>query len=589
MTIFAFSVLLHLKPGITHEVTLFKSVFALAEQGKCPKWPEHLNYDKLKYMKNNSLKPVFQKAVFLGNVWLTSTLILTLILAPWKTILANGYPALGYWHTFFSMLSAQFSKALLFSLPVALIALLISFFKSGSRPPRPKRSGAASIVFFIVLFSIGSMVFLSVNRVKNKPGFNIILIIVDALRPDFTSLVPGGPDNTPKLREMLLPDSVYFPLAFANAPWTLPSVSSLLTSRYPSFLQVENLMSRLDEAQLTLAEVLREEGYVTGAIVSHTLLTEIHGIHQGFSYFNDRNISDDFHNQAAISSPGVTDDAIDFIRKNHENKFFLMLHYFDPHFMYLDHDDSCPYQGPFNSWDFNQMLIAIHEGDYSPHDLDYLRCCYSSEIRFTDRHLGRLLTELKKNGLYDESLIVFTADHGEEFAEKGGFGHSTSLYNEQIRIPFMIKPPGSISSRLYPDQMVSNLDLKPTVLDLLAVKAPEGMQGKSLARENQAARYIFSEVNHENFAYKIDQAAVMSAGWKLIRDNEKQSYELFDLVNDPFELNDRYAASPPILASLKANLLRWENLIAREKRKPAKTRKPMSEAEKRKLKSLGYL
>ena len=412
---------------------------------------------------------------------------------------------------------------------------------------------------------------------------------MDTLRADHTSMGSRGEDLTPQLRTRLLPDAVYFPRAYSTAPWTLPSVSSLLTSRYPSSLQVSTLVSRLQDSHLTMAEIFREQGYATCGIVSHLLLDSGYGFQQGYDRFNNRNISDEFSNHASISSPGVTRDALEFVRNNREQKFFLMMHLFDPHYIYLDHDGSCPYEGNFTTRDINKMREWIRSGAYRDEDIEYLKCCYRSEVRFTDDHLGGFLAELKQMGLYDDTVIVFTSDHGEEFLERGRVGHSTTLYSELVHIPLMIKPPKALPLRLSGEETISNLDVLPTVLGLLGIKAPAELEGADLVASASPARAVFAEVRHRDFGRLIDMTTVISGQWKMIHDLVDDRFELYDLKGDPGERVNRYDLRPSGYASLKMALMRWEERFRKAPQKAVKQRKVLSEEEEKRLKSLGYL
>jgi arylsulfatase A-like enzyme len=541
----------------------------------------------MKHLKNEKIR-LGPLALSLG-LWLLSAWILTLILTPWKTLAAQGYLSLSFFHTLLSILSPVFAKALVWTLGILVLAVFLLNRRAQDRPALEKSALLWTFLLpgILLAASVALVVIPRLPRGTDRP--NVILIIVDTLRSDYTALSPADPKHTPNMHKALLPDSACFTNAYSTAPWTLPSIASILTSQYPSTLQVSNLVSVLQNKELTLAEILREYGFTTHGIVSHLLLTDRYGLHQGFEGFNTDNISDQYFNHADVSSPGITDDAIAFIRAKGTQPFFLMMHYFDPHYIYLPHDQACPYQGPFTSWDINTLRGLIRSGRFTPQDLAYLTCSYASEIRLTDHHLGRFIEELKRLKLYDSSTIVFVADHGEEFAERGQLGHSTTLYNELIHVPLMIKPPHSKKLASSDQPTVSSLDILPTVLDLADIAIPKGLQGRSLSSPLPQDRAVFSEVNHQDFGRPINMTSVVMGPWKLIHDLENKRYELFDLQSDPQEKNDLMSRLPPPYAGLRIRLRDWEKTFRQNPGQTHAPRKVMTPEEERQLKSLGYL
>ncbi|MCK5222975.1 MAG: sulfatase, partial [Candidatus Aminicenantes bacterium] len=359
----------------------------------------------------------------------------------------------------------------------AFVAVIWFFFKL-----KKKRIKTLSILTALIIFITITTLFTFFNNRRNSESPNVLFIIVDTLRTDHTSIEEPGRRTTGYLKDTLLPDSIYFSKGYSNSPWTLPSVSSMITSRYPSQLGIRSLISKIDDKDFTIAELMREEGYRTGAVISHILLKENYGISQGFDYFNDRNISGEYGNHIAISSPGVTKDAVKFIQAKKDEKFFLLLHYFDPHYIYLDQEENIEYQGKFRSKDISYLREQIRNDDFSGEDTNYLKYCYDSEIRFTDFYVGKVIEELKNSGIYDNTIIIFTSDHGEEFVERGWLGHSTTLYQEQTGVPIMIKPAdrSHLSLKNLGNIPVSNVDLVPTLISMAGLRRMPGISGADL-------------------------------------------------------------------------------------------------------------
>ncbi len=467
-----------------------------------------------------------------------------------------------------------------------ILSGLILFIYLLKSPGVKKTITSASILIFILV----TISFFSFNSKKNAVGPNVLFIVVDTLRSDHTSIEDPGKRTTGYLKNTLLPDSIYFRRGYSNSPWTLPSVSSMLTSKYPSQLGIRNLISKIGESEFTIAELMREEGYRTGGVISHILLNKNYGVSQGFDYFSDKNISGEYGNHIAISSPGVTDDALKFIRSQKDNKFFLFLHYFDPHYIYLDHEKKEDYSGKFTSKDISFLREQIRKKEFSPDDTDYLKYCYDTEIRYTDFYIGRVIEELKKNRIYDNTIIVFTSDHGEEFVERGWLGHSTTLYNEQTAVPIMIKPAdkGHLKLGKLEETPVSNIDLLPTLITMAKLKRMPGMSGTDLFGADPNDHTFFGEVSQKEFGSDIELISVVWNNWKMIKDLKNNLFEIYNIISDREEKLNLSGIDPVISSKLKLKLQRWLKKV----RKPGvsgKKRSSLSDSEKEKLKTLGYI
>jgi arylsulfatase A-like enzyme len=531
--------------------------------------------------------------------WALLSLVLIVVLAPYSEIQEQNLMQHKLYRTVAMLLQDTFFKTVLFSSVFAILLTVWSWF---SRRSKSQRRGllkrlqdktsrsilfkAISLFSLIILLAINTTVVLT--KLRQEP--NVLFIVVDTLRSDYTPFGHLNNSNMPQLEKKLMPDSYVFKNAFSNSPWTLPSVSSLLTSQYPSRLNIKTLVSRLDNKNLTITELLKDRGYFTFGVVSHILLQTRYGVHQGFDIYNENNISTKFSNHYHISSPGITADAIQFIRKHKRRKFFMLLHYFDPHYTYINHDPTNEYVGEFTSRDMVYLRNLIREGQYTPKDLAYLKDSYTSEILLTDSYIGQVIDELKSTKLYDNTLIVFTSDHGEEFIEKGWLGHSTTVYNEQIKVPMLIKPPDSKSDLPVVSQSsyVSNIDITPSVLRILGISPISDFQGRDIFSEEEGSEVVFSEVTQREYREFINRACVIRDGWKLVYDFVNKTYELYDLVEDPGEIRNVLGSNDDVERSLKMKLAKWLKINRRPPKK-TKEREALTEDEKQKLKSLGYI
>ncbi len=422
---------------------------------------------------------------------------------------------------------------------------------------------------------------------QRKP-VNVVLIVIDTLRVDHLSCYGYWRPLSPNI-DRLADDGVRFMNAYSQAPWTTPSVGSLLSSNYPTTIGITEAPNPLPDRFSVLPEVLREHGYATGAVVSHYFLGSKWNFDQGFDLFDESNIL----GHAGICSPGVTDTASALLDAHHEKLFFLMTHYFDPHYAYIEHEDfrfgDPIYAGPVKSGmdyvELRDMASSLTEAD-----LDQVRALYDSEIAFTDLHVGRLLEKLKDLGLYDDALIVLTSDHGEEFMERKTIGHGGSLFNELIHVPLIIKFPENKGAGSVEENAVGLIDLYPTILDILGIPAPETISGRSVLSARTSAGdetpMVFSETDWN------PSRAVIDDHMKLIWHLGSEKRMLFDLATDPderhnLEPRNKGNPEPPDLPALQQSLEQWLAIL--EEGTAEKEEVDIDEELRSQLNALGYL
>ena len=412
---------------------------------------------------------------------------------------------------------------------------------------------------------------------------NVILIVVDTLRKDHLGAYGYLRPTSPNI-DRLASESMRYTRCFSQAPWTTPSVGALLTSLYPSRLAIRDIPNALDDEFELLPEMLQRSGYVTGGIVSHEFLGSRWNFDQGFDEFHD----DLAGSHDSVSSPDVTDRAISFVERRATKPFFLFVHYFDPHHLYLPHEgfrfeDSADYNGPLSPEITPRQLNRLPQDAIGDGEVRYLKALYDSEVAFTDHHLGRLLDDLRKRGLYEDALIVFTSDHGEEFFDHRGFGHTTTLYDELINVPLLIKLPGrtdgSVSHRT-----VALIDVLPTILEILDLPPPSGLDGRSLlALDSETEeRTVMSETSRGEAL-----RAVIQGPMKLIHDLILNRTVLFDLQADPGEQHDLAGSGMEREPLLREALDRWLELEFPGGGRPRRVQ--LSEEDQKRLRALGYV
>lgn len=446
------------------------------------------------------------------------------------------------------------------------------------------RKAAVVLVTILIVLNVFTSIY---KRISAPDGPNVILIMVDTLRSDHLGCYNYYRNTTPNV-DSLSRDSIFFKHAIASASWTVPSVASVVTALYPATLGIKESPIVLENEVLTLAEIFRENNYRTKGINSNTLITKIFGFGQGFDSYDDEDAKD----LAYISSPSVTKKAISFIENHGDETFFLFLFYYDPHHTYHLHEsyDFFPeYKGPLHSGIPNWKLLE-KAPCMSPDDAKYIRAVYDSEIRFTDHHIGLFLKKLKELDLYDDAVIIFAADHGEEFLERGNnyIGHGRTLYQEQIHVPLIVKKENQHRHMII-EEYTGLIDLMPTIVDYAGLSIPEkySYEGEIIdvdGREERGNRAIISETRRRR-----NLQSIIFAGWKMIRDQDDNSEELYNLVNDAAELNDIVAENEKMVISMEELLETWKDHMYSEKRKITGSDSIKNKEMIKKLQSLGYL
>jgi arylsulfatase A-like enzyme len=348
----------------------------------------------------------------------------------------------------------------------------------------------------------------------------------------------------------------------------------MITGLHPSSHKVERLLRVLPESAETLAEVLARAGYVTGSVVSHWLIGSEFGFDQGCDFFLEGHARG---GPDALTSPGVSSEAGQLLGTlaRDERPFFLLVHYFDPHYAYKRHPEygfAKASAGRLSGEESIEELRALKPPP-DEEERGLLRDIYDEEIRYTDAGIERLLSELERLGLYDDTLIVFTADHGEEFFERGWVGHTRTLYDELIRVPLVIRLPGSREAGRVVREAVSLVSLMPSLLDLMGVdRAGLSVQGPSFAplltgKGGYRPGTLYSEVDRYSEGIgrsavseglvpreMILKHAIVSGRFKLIVDRLSGERELYDLERDPQERENLAAREPEIVQTLVQQL-----------------------------------
>jgi len=452
-------------------------------------------------------------------------------------------------------------------------------------------------------------------RAAGEPGTprHIVLISIDSLRADAVSAYSAGPQRTAAI-DALASEAVVFERAIATAPWTLPSLASMLTGLSPSVHLVTGMASRLSDRITTLAESLGARGYRTAALVHNPLLGPDRGFAQGFDDYID--LHEPSYGgavgirllQATLPSlyPGPpwprTSDHTAVVRQwldaNGADPFFLWVHLFDPHLPYTPRLELVEGDVPPHLGLAFEGQPAISQGVLRPPPADqqWIRTLYEAETRDVDANVGRLIETLKQMGVYDESLIIVTSDHGEEFWEHGAQGHGHAMYDELLRVPLIVKLPGaSVRGRRAP--AVSTASITPTILELSGIRYDAGLlSAPSLASllttgEAGAEQPIVSNVVWTVGTLADGRDAVLFEGYKYILSRSPGGDQVFDLHADPGEQRSLAPAAPERLDAGRRLLARHLEAAAglRTRLRIEQGSMTLDDDTLRQLRSLGYV
>jgi|GEM_PF-758935 len=434
------------------------------------------------------------------------------------------------------------------------------------------------------------LIFSKRAETQNPP---VIIFMADSLRADHLRCY-GYDRNTSPFIDAFARDAVLFVNATAQASWTLASIASFLTSLYPSFHGAEYENSRLSSDIETLPEMFKDRGYTTAAFVENEFLNPIRGLGRGFDRYHYEPGGKILDRRLSLAQ--------DWISRAAPQGFLLFFHALEPH---------APYRPPLQ---FAQALgvnvkqltqkdaeavfawleeVNSHGQILSPKERQGLMDAYDAEIRYLDNAFGRLVKWLKQQGLYDDSVMILTSDHGEEFQEHGYMMHGLSHYQEVLHVPLLIKFPDRYHLQgLKISPHVQMIDILPTVLEACGMRQPQGIQGKSLlplcsAEDDHGfkERAIFSE---SRIAQSI--VSIVQDDYKYIYSPGQKGEELFNLARDPQEKFNGVQAWPGI-----RDLFRqiWEEFRVQAKNfnkgRPSRERIVLGDKEIERLRALGYL
>ncbi len=385
------------------------------------------------------------------------------------------------------------------------------------------------------------------------PVHNVILISIDTLRADHVGAYGYERPTTPAV-DAFAAESVLFSQAIAQAPSTLHSHASIFSSLVPQQHRASwGAKTVLDESVVTVTEVLAKYGYRSAAFAGGGQMAAEFGLAQGFDHY--------FKPEDAPYFSDTVRHGVRWMEENGDQPFFLFLHNYEVHHPYeprIEHQEllGIEYDGELSDVIDKELLDEINKGgrEIEEEDLAHIVSMYDAEIRSMDQGFEALVAYLRERGIYDNTLIVFTSDHGEEFGEHGVIGwHSHTLYDELLRVPLIIKYPAGDYGGTVVDQQVRSIDIAPTVLGYLQLPAPADFCGSDLAALVEGGSMEeLPAVSRMDRAAHIDRSSIRTEEWKLAGLARRRS--LYDLSSDPEELWDRSLKDGERAEQLEAQL-----------------------------------
>jgi arylsulfatase A-like enzyme len=400
----------------------------------------------------------------------------------------------------------------------------------------------------------------------DKIAKHVVVVLIDTLRArSLKAFNPGTRVKTPVL-DTIAREGGLFEATQAPENWTKPSTASLLTGLFPSTHGAKTDGAMVPKGATFLSEALKEAGFATGSFIANGYVSDKFGFNQGWDHYTNY-----IREKKSTDAENVFKEAGDWIEKRKGERFFAYVHTIDPHVPYDPPDEFLSmykkgeYTGQVAPRKTPELLAEAKKVPpkvtFNDADKQNLKDLYDGEVSYHDHYLGLFIERLKRLGLYDDTVFVVTADHGEEFDEHGSWGHGHSVYQELLWIPYLIRLPGVVPAGKRISEAVSSMSIFPTVLEAAGVALPNALEDRSVLDWLRGGPPPAVPVAFSDF---LDDRRVIRAGrWKLILRGLNET--MFDLGSDPTEQKELERAKYPI-ASRYTTLMLGQFLGARDKR-----------------------
>lgn len=433
---------------------------------------------------------------------------------------------------------------------------------------------------------------------------NVLLISIDSLRADRVGAYGYGKATTPTI-DRLAAEGVVFTNAVSTTSWTLPAHAALLTGVYDARHGATVPTATLSPSIATLAEAFRAAGYRTAGFYSGPFLHPHFGFGRGFEEYVDctsyelENIGNPASGKAHASShkditnPRIAANFAATMKREDDRPFFFFVHMWDPHYELVPPP---PYDSMFSDGPLPDDPVRDFRHDprfragMSDETRGAVMALYDGEIRFTDDTIARLLAELESRKLLDDTVVVITSDHGDEFLEHGGKGHKQTLYQEVLHIPLVFWAKGMLPAARA-TATASLVDVAPSLARLAGISELADVDGTPLfdatGRALDAERTVFAELRTN--PARVRHAAAIRFPMKLLRDGKTGTEQLFDLANDPGEQRPADAAIASQAQPLRDALDTYLAVTLRSSNPRRTPSEPLPPGMKKRLRELGYL
>jgi len=386
-----------------------------------------------------------------------------------------------------------------------------------------------------------------VKVAKAKPVERVVVLLIDTLRAEKLRIYnEKSRVQTPAL-DAFAKEGTVFVRAQSPENWTKPSVASVLTGLYPATHGTKKSESKLPDKALMVSEVFKKEGFSTATFLANGYVSDKFGFNQGWDHYTNY-----IREQKSTEAENVFKEAGDWIAKHKDERFFVYVQTIDPHVPYDPPDE---YLAKYDAGEYTGQVAPRKTPDlleqakrnppkvtFTARDRQRLEALHDGEISYHDDHFASFIERLKGLGLYDETLFIVTADHGEEFYEHGSYGHGHSVYQEMIHVPFVARLPGRIPAGKRIEETVGTLDISPTILSAAGIAVPEVMEGVDrmahlAGRVPPRPAVAFSD-------FLDDRRVILAGRWKLILRGINATF--FDLEKDPGEQSELKLHRHPI-------------------------------------------
>ncbi len=480
---------------------------------------------------------------------------------------------------------------------IAILCLVACSIYGDAAKRRAIKPTIVCLSLLILLIFLNGLV--ALDKRANRPDSpNIVLIIVDCLRADHLGFYGYQRPTSPAI-DQLARSGLLFKRAYANAPWTKPSIASIFSSLYTTEHNVLNEANVLPSEINTLAEVLKNKGYKTFFFNGgNDFLEKDFNFHQGFDTCR-------YRSHQTTNADQVTGDFISEISQIDNDPFFAYIHYMDAHAPYtktpinylFTKNDNPNFEPGNRKSGFNKIRALLADNRLSTDDREHIIALYDAQIRFIDENIKAVTLFLNRSGLLENTILIITSDHGEEFWDHDNFEHGHSLYNELLHVPLIITGP-DIPSResTTPVQLI---DIAPTIYHAVGIRKDTRLQGINLTdlphngpRDPQSPIFASGTLygNEKYCTFEAGKKVIQNTDdgsnkWKLIGYTSPVEVEVYDIEKDPREHNNLIDAIPDTQQLLKP-LQDLQNKSARFEEEVGTS---MLDADLRdKLKALGY-